>query len=200
MEIIKRPEVLKTLVEFKHVPTLDDSETQDWQVAVLRSLVFIGLATILRRRLQNLPFCHRLGCIYRDLDLTHQLEKYSREIPQCLNYSFLTVLTYGCFHLKWRPDKKLAFVSRKSGKESPPSSKGIGMTHVIWGYNLSGFWGYIQLSPWPDLSLGNKNSENGLQLLLNLEIFSTVDHMSLRLPSPSWFVSGPGITLSPYKL
>lgn len=100
MKIINPPEVLKNLVKSKHVPTEDDSVTQDWQVAALRSLVFIGLATILRWCLQSLPLCHRLGCIYRDLDLTHQLEKYSRGIPQWLNYSFPMGANLGLFPLK----------------------------------------------------------------------------------------------------
>lgn len=119
MEIINQPEVLKTLEELKHVPTLDDSVTQDWQVVVLRSLVFIGLATILRRCLQNLPFCHQLGCIYRDLDLTHQLEKYSREIPQCLNYSFPMGANLWLFSLKMETRQKACFCFKKEWEGKP---------------------------------------------------------------------------------
>lgn len=46
MKIIKQPAVLKSLVKSKHFPADDDSAAQDWQVAVLRSLAFIGLATV----------------------------------------------------------------------------------------------------------------------------------------------------------
>jgi hypothetical protein len=89
MKIMYQPVVLKSLMKSKHFPMEDDSVTRYWQLFVLRSLVFVGLFPFLRRHWQNLLFVHNPGFIYRELDLSHQLEKYSRRILQLLNFPFL---------------------------------------------------------------------------------------------------------------
>lgn len=60
MKIINQPVVLKSLMKSKHFPTEDDSVTQNWQLSVVRSLVFTGPFPILRRHLQNPTFSHNL--------------------------------------------------------------------------------------------------------------------------------------------
>ena len=60
MKIINQLAVLKSLMKYKHLPTEDDSVTQNWQLFVVRSLVFTGFCPILRRHLETPPFSYDL--------------------------------------------------------------------------------------------------------------------------------------------
>ena len=123
MKIINQPAALKSLMKSKHFPIEDDSVTQNWQLFVVRSLVFTGFFPILRRHLQNPPFSHNLlGFIQRDLEWNHQLEKQSRSILQQLNYLFPVGFKLQQFLLKIqsRPIEATLFALRKSERKSPP--------------------------------------------------------------------------------